>query len=79
MSVPWWLVPRWLDLELARYLAACEVERQHRGDTRGGEDMAKDNRTQQEKQHAKVGTPTKADVGRQRDAQKQGPAGQPKR
>ncbi|HTF49491.1 MAG TPA: hypothetical protein VK735_18770 [Pseudonocardia sp.] len=65
MSVPWWMLPRWLDLELVRYLAACETE------TGGGEHMARqDPRTQQEKLHDRNTKPTGA--GNQRDAKHQG-------
>lgn len=72
MPTPWWLVPRWLDLELARYLAACEIER-----TREEVSMA-DTRTQQQKlndKHPPVPTKTGA---RQQDAKHQGPAEQKK-
>ena len=41
MTVPWWLVPRWLDLELARYLTACELERGHAGPQREDRTMSK--------------------------------------
>lgn len=41
--------------------------------------MSKDNRTQQERLHDRHGVPTKADQGRQRDAQKVGKPGEPKR
>jgi hypothetical protein len=69
--VTWWLSSYWLDLELVRYLAACEIER-----TNGGEHVA-DNRTQQERLHDRNTRPT--GNGRQQDAQKQGKTGEPKK
>jgi hypothetical protein len=71
VNVPWWLVPYWLDLELARYLAACEYERTNEDE----EVTMADNRTQQDRLHAKHGGLNR----NPNDAQKQGKAGQPKR
>lgn len=71
IPIDWWLVPAWLDLELRRYLAACDTEE--------GVNMSKDNRTYEQKLQDRHGVPTRADQGRQRDAQKQGEAGKPKR